>query len=86
MADFYSTLPEIDKRAEATTLEVRFSYPGLEAIPEPLRKDAWWRRYRLLLIASALVVVGGAVGGTVAGLAVRARTLGENNREGIITR
>lgn len=90
MASPYSTLPEIDKRAELTTLEVRASYPRLESVsytglelvvgPPDGRsrgrgKRAWRKRSWLLLSgAILLVVVAAVVGGIVAGLLRRSGT------------
>ncbi|KAK3323025.1 hypothetical protein B0H66DRAFT_602439 [Apodospora peruviana] len=88
-SEYYSTLPEVDGRAEAVTLEARVSYPGLEPSPRkwtpsrpslPSRHVPWWKRYWILLAAVVVVVATAAiVGGTVFGVMLKSRSTTSGN-------
>ncbi|KAK4443056.1 hypothetical protein QBC34DRAFT_443656 [Podospora aff. communis PSN243] len=86
MASSYSTLPELDPR-QNITLEVRRSYPGLEAISSRHRNSSsvlappliqkrsmhFW-----LLLSTGCLLVAGAIAGSIAGALLSARNSSTN--------
>lgn len=72
----FSSLPEIDTRADRVNLEARISYPGLELSElystwKVQEKVSWWRRFWVLLVLAVVLAVTAVICGIIAGVLVK---------------